>query len=473
MSNSSRSLSIPTNPLRGRVLKIISLIRLRPFDTSTAEGRANERMRRVIWTAAISTIGYGINTLAIFISVPITLGYLGSERYGLWMTITSVLAILGFADLGIGNVVLNLVAEATGKNDVESARKNISSAFFLLLAISIGLALVFGIIYPFVDWPGFFNVTSGAASQEAGPAMIVFMVLFLISLPVSIIPRVQNAFQEGYISGLWAGGTNILGLILLIIFGQFQAGLPWLIIAITGTTVLGILLNSAGLFFFQRPQLVPRLKDFSGALARNIVRVGFMFLILQVTNAVTNSADNIIIARILGADVVTNYAIPAKLFSLVPMVIYMMLMPLWPAYGEATARGDEQWARATLVKAVGITFMLSVLASLFLLAFGKPILQIWTSSRVPFSLPLMASFGIWITIQSVVTAIALYLNAIKKIGFQVIFAVSATVVATLTKIVLVRPVGLPGILWGNIMASVLLMLIPYSIFLARKFRFAR
>ncbi len=37
------------------------------------------------------------------VTVPLTIGYLGSERYGLWITISSVVAMINFADLGIGN----------------------------------------------------------------------------------------------------------------------------------------------------------------------------------------------------------------------------------------------------------------------------------------------------------------------------------------------------------------------------------
>jgi len=51
------------------------------------------------------------------VTVPLTLNYLGSEHYGLWMTISSVSVMLGFADLGIGNGVLNAVADAYGRDD--------------------------------------------------------------------------------------------------------------------------------------------------------------------------------------------------------------------------------------------------------------------------------------------------------------------------------------------------------------------
>jgi O-antigen/teichoic acid export membrane protein len=332
-----------SNSIRGRVLRAVSVVRLKPFDASTSEGRSNERLRRVFWTATTLALAKAVNTLAVLVSVPITLGYLGTERYGLWMAITSIVAFLGFADLGIGNVILNLVSESHGKDDVEAARKSISSALFMLIVISVGLASLFALIYPHVGWDRFFNVSSPTARKEAGPAVAVFVACFLINLPLSIVSRIQMGYQEGYVSSIWQGIANLLGLAGLVVIVHQKAGLPWLVLVITGAPALGNLLNGISLFAFQRPWLIPRRQDIDALIVRQIVWVGFLFLVLQVANAIVYSSDNIIIARVLGPEAVTNYAVPSRLFIIVPNMLYMVLAPLWPAYGEANARGDDSW----------------------------------------------------------------------------------------------------------------------------------
>ncbi len=84
-------------------VRISSLLKLSSFNTQTAEGRSRERYRR----ASLSTIAAGlskvVSILTGLITVPLTIKYLGAERYGLWMTISSTIAMLTFADLGIGN----------------------------------------------------------------------------------------------------------------------------------------------------------------------------------------------------------------------------------------------------------------------------------------------------------------------------------------------------------------------------------
>ena len=51
--------------------------------------------------------------IANLVTVPLILNYLGAEQYGVWITITSVFLILGVADFGIGNGLLNMKRRAS------------------------------------------------------------------------------------------------------------------------------------------------------------------------------------------------------------------------------------------------------------------------------------------------------------------------------------------------------------------------
>ncbi|MGC1782963.1 MAG: hypothetical protein WA708_10630, partial [Acidobacteriaceae bacterium] len=94
--------------------------------SSDPEQRAGERHRRAALTGITSTIAHLARMGVALVTVPLTLHYLGAERFGLWMTISSVLAMASFADFGIGNGVLNTVADAFGRNDLVTIRRAIS-----------------------------------------------------------------------------------------------------------------------------------------------------------------------------------------------------------------------------------------------------------------------------------------------------------------------------------------------------------
>ena len=140
------------------ILGLLQLFRLRSFDQATVEGRSRERYRRVLLTAASSLTAKGITALTMLVSVPLTVSYLGTERYGLWMTLSSLIALFSFADLGIGNGLVNSLAEAHGRGDRAAAVGVVSSAFVLLVGVAVVLLATFALIHTCTPWALLFRV---------------------------------------------------------------------------------------------------------------------------------------------------------------------------------------------------------------------------------------------------------------------------------------------------------------------------
>ncbi len=232
-----------------RLRGLKALLRLKPFDTSQDAGSSHERYRRAALTTLASVVGKAVNVFTSLLTVRLTLRYLGTERYGLWMSVTSIVSLLFFADLGIGNGLLTAIAEARGRDDVDAVHRNVSSAFFVLVGITAAFLGVFACTYPFIPWARVFNVSSPIAVHEAGPAVIVFLCCFLANIPLDVVQRVQTGHQEGYLANFWTIVGNVSGLVLLLIVMHRHGGLPWLILAILGGGVLGVLGNwGAGVY---------------------------------------------------------------------------------------------------------------------------------------------------------------------------------------------------------------------------------
>jgi len=147
---------------------LFSLVHLRPFETATEGGRSKERLRRAGLTTIAAGIAKAIGLLASLISVPLTYRYLGPERYGIWMVLISIIAAMSFADLGIGNGLINAVSEAYGKDDRRLAQQHVTSALALMLCIAAFLAVAGAVAYPFLPWARLLNVRSAAAAAVIG-----------------------------------------------------------------------------------------------------------------------------------------------------------------------------------------------------------------------------------------------------------------------------------------------------------------
>ena len=460
-------LTKPIRSLLPRARQISSVARLKPFETVTPEGRSKERHRRVALAALTSVIAKGVTLLTMLISVPLTVEYLGAERYGLWMTISSAIAILVFADLGLGNGLLNAISEANGKDDHEAAREYVSSAFFMLSGIAMALAISFVIVYPWVSWKDLFNVHSSQAVAEVGPAVAVFLGCFALTIPVSVVDRVRMGYQEAFVSNLWVGAGNALGLVGILLAIYLKAGLPWLVLAMAGAPVLASILNGAMLFGRQYTWLRPKLRNVTSKAVGKVFRLGMYFLVLQAAVAVAYSSDNIVVAQVLGPEAVTEYSVPMKLFSIPALVLVVLLTPLWPAYGESVARGDIDWAQRTLISSMVLAFLVAGIPSAFLVLFGTSVIELWVGPEVVPSFWLLLGLGVWTVIAAIGTAVGIFLNGANIIRFQVLTAAFMAPSALLAKILLANIIGLPGVIWGMIIAYLVFTAIPMAIYIPR------
>jgi O-antigen/teichoic acid export membrane protein len=467
MTSGTDSVITRRQELRDRIARWKQVLRVQPFETSTPEGRSAERYRRIAWSTVLAVIARVVLVAVTFISVPLVVGYLGAERYGMWLTISSLLAVLGPLDLGVGNGLRQMVAEASGRDDGEASRRAISSALILLSAIALVVVVAVPLVYPSVSWAALFNVSSTQAQAEAGPATVTLALIFAVGLPLSVVGVVQSAYQSAYVTSLWAILGTGASLLLLLVAINAHAGLPVLIAALTGAGLIAALLNSLNFFGRQRPALAPRLHDFGSRAARSLLGTGFLFVVLQLAGLLAYQLDNFIIARVMGAEAVQQYAIPMKLFSLAPLLVSFALVPLWPAYREAIVRGEPGWVRRTLRRSLRVSLLINVPAALLLVVVGSPVLSLWVGDAVSPTPFLLIGLGAWAVIYSVSTALAMLLNAANVIRFQIVFAVLMAVANLVTSVFLVMQIGVAGAVYGSIIAQVLFVLIPFAWYIPR------
>jgi O-antigen/teichoic acid export membrane protein len=444
--------------------KLLLILRFREFDTSSAEGRSKERYRRAAITSLAQVFSKGVSMLTMIISVPLTLHYLGAERYGMWMTISSVVLMMGFADLGMGLGLMNAVSEAHGREDRQAAVNSVSSGFVMLSTMALVILTGFALTYPFIPWPKLFNVKSQLAVQEAGPAMAVFVVCFALNLPLGVVQRVQLGYQEGFLNSLWESGGKVLGLLGLLLVIYLQAGLVWLVLAVAGAPVLAWLFNSLVLFGFRRPWLRPRWRQATWTFAVKIFRIGIMFFLLQISVSLTLTSDNLVAAQVLGPEAVAQYSVAYRMFGVALLMATLLAGPLWPAYGEAMARGDIPWVKRTLIRSLVITFFVAGIPSLFFVIWGPWIIRLWVGSGITVPFLLLLGLGTWTTISAVGNALAMFFNGANIIRFQVICAILLALTGLAAKILLAQAIGLPGIIWGTIVAYLFCVAIPCFVY---------
>lgn len=425
--------------------------------------RSRARNRRMLYSA---TAAAGAKVIAVstqLISIPLTLHYLGAERYGMWLTLSSFIAVLAFADFGIGNGLLSRVASAHGQDDYETIRKYVSSSLVTLLLISAILVTSVAIASAFISWPSVFNVRSKLATAEAHSAAVVFSICLALTIPVSIVQKVQTGLQMGFVSSIWNGASNLLALIGIIISTQLQLGLPWLVFSFMGAPLIVGAINFFTFFFLQRPDLSPHLSHFSRRAANEVGKTGMLFFTLQILASIAYSSDPIIISHILGPSYVPQYSVPERMFSIVGMIVAMGLGPLWPAYGEALSRNDMAWAATALRRSIGAALLVAGTCSTAIAIAGPTLLHLWVGKTVTAAPAILVGLALWKVIEAAGQAIATFLNGARIVQFQVAVAAATCVAMFAGKVVLIGKLGVYGGVWATIIAYTLFSIVPTSI----------
>lgn len=419
----------------------------------------NDRYKKIILSgfsmAFVKLISVGLN----LITVPMTLSYLGNVRYGIWLSISSVLSLLTFADLGLGNGLLNAVTKANANKDVLELKKAISSAFFLLLAIAFALLVIFVLIQGFIDWSIVFNVKTELTSSELSSTISVIVLIIILNIPIGIVQRIHEGFQEGFKFQFWLLLGSIISFGLLVTCIYYQAGLPFLVLAFSSGTLIATIFNAYYLFFVKQKHLRPRFKYFDLIFGTQLIKSGLSFLVLGIFTLIGNSSDDIVIAHTLGNAEIANYEIVKKMY-LISMMTQFLIQPMWPAFGDAIQTGDFKWASKTLWKGLKLAIVIGGLISLPIVFFGRDIIFYWLSIEFNPSIGLSLGFFIFVIIANYGGVMSTFFNSGPLMRKQVKMIGLASISALLFKILFSIRFGIAGIIWGTVLGYSIFYLIP-------------
>lgn len=428
-------------------------------DLETEAGRSRERWRRIA-LAAVGAAGFrAVSVLGTLVTLPLVIGYLGTTGTGLFTVMTTLVTLLAFSDLGIGNGLVTALARATGAGDHTEARRLVASAAFLLVGVAVVLGVVAALVVPAVDWAQLLNVGPSFADQ-ARPSVAVFAVCFLVGVPASLAQKVHLGLQEGLAANLWSLAGAVLSIVMTVACVLAHASVPWLVAATVGSTTLAGLANCAVLFGRRRRDLAPHRRDVDRRAVLTLARLGGLFFVLVSASALAYQTDALVISAVLGVEEVTPFSVVVRLFSLPLLAVTIMLTPLWPAYGDAMARGDSAWLRRSLHRSTALSLAVVAPSSLLLLAFGRPIVHAWVGSDVTPPLLLFAALAAWNVLNAVTQPMAMLFNGAGVVTVQVVAAIVMTVVNVALSVVLTRHVGLSGPVLGSLVAAFLCSLLP-------------
>ena len=332
----------------------------------------------------------GCSIVISIVLVPLTINYVNPSRYGIWLTLSSIVAWFSFFDIGLTQGLRNKLAEAKAKDDDSIAQVYVSTTYALLGIIFFSIWLLFLIFNNFLNWSKILNVSESLQSEVTILAVIVFT-YFCLSFVLRIITTILLADQRPAKSSF----IDLLGQVfslffILILVRTTEGSLIKLGIALCVSPLL--VLIGANLFFFKGiyKKYQPVVSKVRFSYAKGLFNLGLIFFLIQLAGIVQFQTANIIIARNFSINDVTSYNIVFKYFGILNMIFTIFLTPFWSASTEAYQKNDIQWIRNGIKKYNQLNLLL-ILAGLFMLIFSNTVYRLWLGEgkvNITFSLSL-------------------------------------------------------------------------------------
>ena len=133
-----------------------------------------------------------MSLLASFLLVPLTIGYISPDLYGVWMTLSSIMTWLVFLDIGFTQGMKNKVTEAIALNQWDRAKSLVSTTYFMMILIFIPLCLFLELIIPLVDWTKLLNVNV-AYQLEIIKTVQILVVFFCMNMILNVLDSIVSA----------------------------------------------------------------------------------------------------------------------------------------------------------------------------------------------------------------------------------------------------------------------------------------
>lgn len=397
--------------------------------------------------------------IANFMLVPLTINYLNTENYGVWLTLSSFITWFSFFDIGLGHGLRNKFAEAKAINNDDLAKGYVSTAYFSIAIISSIIFLVFIVANNYINWTSIFN-TKEVISKELNLLMPIVFGFFSLQMVFKLITTIYTADQDhsmqGKINFYNTAGTLILIWIItkvsassLINYGSIFSGLPVLILMVI--SFIG--------FNKKYKKYRPNFSHFKKIYLKDIFGLGLTFFIIQIAGVVLFSTDNLVITQLFGPESVVPYNISFKYFSISLMILTIIITPYWSSITEAYTKNEFEWIKKSmknLMKFTGVAIV-GVLIMLIIAPFSY---SNWIGDKIiiPFSLSL--SMALYFIVTIIYMPFTYFINGAGKIKLQMFSILVTAIINIPLSILLAKTLNL-GV--AGVILATIICIIPHAI----------
>jgi len=371
------------------------------------EGLTGKYIEQLGGSVLVRVIGIAVTLLYI----PMLLDFLNEEKYGIWVTLTTIINWIRLFDVGLGNGLRNKLSEAIALNRKEDAKKLVSTSYAILGSIFLSIVAIMLFANSFLDW----NSILRSNTIPAGELRLLAAIsvgFILIGFVLQTIVVVYAADGNSVMGGVMQLVSNLISLALILLAKSLAQKGDIILLAtiITGVPIMVYLCYSIYVFSGKYRYMSPSFRYVDFRNSGDLLKLSWQFFITQIYAVITYASLPFIINRFYGPIQVTQYNIASTIFNLPMTVMALVAAPVGPLVTQAFARNDLVWIRSMFRKMNRASLMISVGVLLLLLMSGL-IYKVWIGNRVEIPFLLSAIVGLYAITNVITIPYSVFLNS--------------------------------------------------------------
>lgn len=409
----------------------------------------NERSLRALKNIILSFIFKGGNMIINLILVPLTISFISPEEYGIWLTLSSIIAWFGISDIGFGNGLRNKFAEAVALDNKNLARSYVSTTYFAVAVCMIVLWILFFLFNFIADWPKILN-TSSLLKNELQASVLLVITFFVLQFIFKLVGTVLIANQEPGKSAGFDFFANVLILISILILIKLNIKGDLVILSLISGVFQLIIFILASIWFYTHTlkDYSPSIKYFNKKYIKDLLGLGLKFFVIQISMIFVFQSMNIIITHVLNPNAVTVYNIAYKYYTIPLTISLIVMLPLWSAFTDAYVKKDFHWMK-TMVRNICVINILLILVLVLMYFISNYLIKIWIGNKVQIPKEVSLSMMITIVFQLISSALMVLINGIGKVKFQMTIYLIFIPIFIPVAIIFGHRWGLSGIIYSS------------------------
>ena len=427
---------------------------------------SSEKKTSLIINALSNWVTLGLNLAIGLLLTPYIIGCLGTEGYGIWALVISIIGYYGLLDLGVSSALIRYVARYAGQKKSNELNEVVNTA--LVTYCLVGLIVVLLSFLLASPLARFFRI------QEDNYESFKWVIWLLgITTAIRFPAKLFSVTILGYERFVLANMVNIAEAILRGVFCflvlYYEGGLIGISWVYTGLSVFVLFANFALLkLYFKHTAFSINLVKMP--VAKKLFSFGFFTSIRHVGNILQTRIGAAVIGRCINIEAVGVYSIATLLFGYLTGFVMAAAGVTQPKLASIAGQEDKTRFPESVLRYSIIVSNLSVVFGVAAFLLAGDFIKLWVPEN--FTEVRKATVSFWILLVGLLpylmTCVSITaLEAVKKHPYLAYQTIVQGIVGFTLSVLLVSRFGMYGVAMGTAIPGALATCVVQPIYYCR------